>query len=267
MSCYIKNELKRAIFSKSALLTFLITLITLLIGFFGIVCDEWNIFNIEVNHFKKFYDSVDIFLMTRAFGRASILGFIAPLLAALVFSNSYLQDKDSGFLKFIYARMNRKKYIISRIFVNAISSGIIISAALIVILIFISLIFGIKTNPNSQFEVTGAYVFWYAKSKWIYAICIIILSFIFNVIFATLSLGLSPFINNKYLSFLCPFFIYILSLTLFHYIGINKLNMSVLFRPNVNGSEIPVLIYQIVLFIIGIVLFYVGVLYRNEKDL
>ncbi|SFD28119.1 hypothetical protein [Clostridium uliginosum] len=267
MSYYIKNELRRAIFSKPALLTFLITLITMLISFLAIVCNDWNIFNINVNHFKKFYDSVDIFLMARAFGPASILCLIAPLLAALVFSNSYLQDKDSGFLKFIYARMNRKKYIISRIFVNAISSGVIISAALIVILIFISLILGIKTNPNSFFKVTGAYVFWYEKSKWIYVICIIILSFIFNVIFATLSLGLSPFINNKYLSFLCPFFIYILSLTLFCYIRLSSLNMAMLFRPIAIGSEIPVLIYQFVLLVIGIVLFYVGVLYRNEKDL
>ena len=180
--------------------------------------------------------------MARAFGRSSILGVIAPLLAALVFSNSYLQDKDSGFLKFIYARMNRKRYIISRIFVNAISSGVIISAALVVILIFVSLIFGINTNPSSYFEVTGAYVFLYAKSKWIYVVYIIILSFIFNVIFATLSLGLSPFINNKYLSFLCPFAIYILTQTLFPYIGLGGFNMAILFRTNVDGCEIPVLI-------------------------
>lgn len=264
MLYYIKNELKRAIFSRSALITFLITLIIMIIGFLGVVSIDYDF---KLNFYKELYDSVDIFLMARAFGRSSILGVIAPLLAALVFSNSYLQDKDSGFLKFIYTRMSRKKYIISRIFVNSISSGVIISAALLVILFFISLIFGIQTNSNSQFEVRGAYVFLYAKSKWIYTVCIIIISFIFNSIFATLSLGVSPFLNNKYLSFLCPFFIYILSLTLSPYIGLSKLNMGLLFRPLVNGSEIPVLIYQCILLVICIVLFYVGVLYRNEKDL
>lgn len=264
MSHYIKSELKRAIFSKSSLITFLATLIILAVGFLAIVFINGNF---EFNFYKKFYDSFDIFLLTRAFGRASILSLVAPLLAVLVFSNSYLQDKDSGFLKLIYTRMNKKKYIISRIFVNAISSGVIISTALVVILIFISLIFGIKTNPDSHFQVMGSYAFLYEKSKWIYVIFIIILSFVFNAIFATLSLGISPFINNKYLSILSPFFIYVLSTTLFSYIGFGKLNMGILFTLNADGSEIKILVYQLLLLFIGIVLFYVGVLYRNEKDL
>lgn len=264
MSPYFKNELKRAIFSKSSLAAFLITLITLLIGFYG---TSFYDFTIDIDECKKFYDSADIFLLTRDSGPNSFLGVIAPLLAVLPFSNSYLQDKDSGFLKFIYTRMDRKRYILNRILVNAISSGVIIVSSLLTILIIICLFLGVSTNPNSFFDGSGTYLFLYLKSKWLYVIFIFILSFLFNAIFATLGLGLSPFINNKYLSFICPFAIYILSATIFPYIGLGDHNMSVLFSPAATGQELYLLVYQIIVLTLSIVLFNLGVKYRNEKDL
>ncbi|SFU87212.1 hypothetical protein SAMN04487886_12472 [Clostridium sp. DSM 8431] len=264
MSLYFKNELKRAIFSKSSLAAFLITLVTLLIGFYG---TSFYDFSIELDKCKKFYDSADIFLLTRDSGSKSFLGVIAPLLAVLPFSNSYLHDKDSGFLKFIYIRMDKKRYILNRILVNAIASGVIIVSSLLTILIIICLFLGISTNPNSFFDKAGTYMFLYVKSKWLYVIFIFILSFLFNAIFATLGLGLSPFINNKYLSFICPFAIYMLSMTILPYIGLGSHNMSVLFSPSATAQEFYLLVYQIILLALSILLFNLGVKYRNEKDL
>jgi len=210
---------------------------------------------------------VDVFLRCVGYGSSNILCFIAPLLAALVFSNSYLQDKNSNFLKFLYTRMDKKRYIIVRIIVNALSSRIVIVTSLIILLMIITLLLGFKTNPNSLFKITGLFSFLYYKSKWLYVIYFIMNSFIFNVIFATLALGLSPFINNKYLSFLCPFALYTLSMTLLSYIGLSFLNMGLLFLSNTARSEIFIITYQSILLIIGITLFYLGVLYRNEKNL
>lgn len=260
MSSYFKNELKRAIFSKLSIATFLITLSILLIGIYGATFFEFS-------NCEKFYDSADIFLITRNSGSYSFLGVIAPLLAVLPFSNSYLQEKDSGFLKFIYTRIGRKKYIRTRILVNAITSGLIITSALLIILITICLFFGINSNSDSLFQPMGSYIFLYTKNKWLYIIFIFILSFLFNAIFATLSLGLSPFINNKYLSFLCPFAIYMLSMTLFPYIGIGNLKMSILFLPTASEYELFLLIYQVIVLTLSIILFNLGVKYRNEKDL
>lgn len=256
----IKCELKRAVFSKTALLTFFIILISLLIGFSNGLK--------HLNDLKSHYDSIDVFLKYVGYdGSINLLCFIAPLLATLVFSNSYLQDKNSNFLKFIYLRIDKKRYIISRIIVNALSSGIIIVTALTVFLIIIISLLGLKTNPDSIFNITGPFAFLYQKSKWIYIVYFIINSFIFNTIFSTLALGLSPFINNKYLSFLSSFVIYIISMTLFPYIGLSAFNMGLLFLTNTAVNELFIIIYQSALLILGIILFYLGVSYRNEKDL
>lgn len=261
---YFKNELKRAIFSKSSLVAFILTLITLLIGAYGTL---FYGFSPQFDYCKKLYDSIDIFIITKDFGPYSFLGVIAPLLAVLPFSNSYLQEKDSGFLKFIYTRIDTKKYITIKILVNAITSGLIVITSFIFVFALICLLLGINVNHNSTFEIVGPYIFLYRKSKWIYIIYIFILTFLFNAIFATLALGLSPFINNKYLSFLCPFAIYMLSMTLFPYIGLGRYKMCLLFSSTVPNNELFILIYQIVLLILSVILFNLGVRYRNEKDL
>ena len=264
MISYIKTELKRAIFSKSAILAFCITIIILLLSLIDIIFFNYNI---DLSTCKKYYDSADVFLRCIGYNSSSILCVVAPLLASLVFSNSYLQDKDSNYLKFIYSRLDKRKYIISRLLTNALSSGIVILLALLLVLIFITLLLGVRVNSNSLFNITGAFTFIYTKSKWIYILYFIGNLFIFNIVFSTIGLGLSPFINNKYLAFLCPFAIYMISMTLFPYIGLNFLNMGMLFLTNTAKSELFVIMYESVLLIIGIILFYLGVQYRNEKDL
>lgn len=102
---YFKNELKRAIFSKSSLVAFILTLITLLIGAYGTL---FYGFSPQFDYCKKLYDSIDIFIITKDFGPYSFLGVIAPLLAVLPFSNSYLQEKDPGFLPQYSAFKNLK---------------------------------------------------------------------------------------------------------------------------------------------------------------
>lgn len=260
----IKSELKRAIFSKNSLIAFTITLIALLVEIFNTLFSNGGL---DFSNFNTNYDSPDVFLRCLGHGDSGILCFIAPLLAALIFSTSYLSDKDSNFLKFIYTRMDKKKYIISRIIVTALSSGIVITAAMLLNLIIIVCMLGFKTNSESILLFSGSFAFLYYKNKWLYIIYVIFNSFIFSAIFSLLGLGLSPFINNKYLAFLCPFAIYIFSMTVTPYIGLSVLNMGTLFLCDTPNSIAFVIIYESVLLIVGAALFYIGVLFRNEKDL
>jgi len=253
---YIKTEFCRAFLSKSALISFIITLLVLFLAFLEFV----HFPSYSINSLKDRYDAVYLFMRIRHSTRASILVLIAPLLSSLVFSDSYLLDMESGFLKFIYLRLNQKKYIWTKIIINSIVSGLIISLASLVMLIFLICIYGIK-EVNTVY--LGPFGWIYLKSRLLYAIFLILISFIFNVVFANLALGISPWIKNRYLTIIFPFFYYIISGTLLPF----SLNGTILFTLNPQVTELHIIIYQLGLFLIGVVLFYLGVVVKNEKNI
>lgn len=255
MKSYIKTELRRAILSKNALISFIITFLVLFIAFLEFV----HFPRFSINNMRDRYDAIYLFTRIRHSTKASILVLIAPLLASLAFSDSYLSDKESGFLKFIYLRIGQKKYIFSKIIVNSIVSGLVISLASFVMLFFLICVYGIKDVNTLNL---GPFSWIYYKSRLLYATFLILISFIFNVIFANLALGISPWIKNKYLTFIFPFFYYIISGTILPF----SLNGTILFTLNTEATELNIIIYQLALFLLGIVLFYVGVVYKDEKD-
>jgi len=261
---YLKNEIHRAIISKNAVIAFAITLFSLMIAFLEFV--HFPTYGIKSS--KLLFDAVDIFIRIRYSTRASTLVIIAPLLATLAFSDSYLLDKESGFLRFIYMRLPQKKYVWIRLLVNSIASGFVISLASLVMFIFLISFYGIRSTDI--LNISGPFSWIFYKSRFWYSIFIIIISFIFNVIFSTLALGISPWIKNRYLTLISPFFYYIISGTVFQMLKINKyfnLNGTILFTLNPITTQQHIIIYQCLLFLIGIGLFYFGVIYKDEKNI
>lgn len=256
MSSYFKSELKRVAISKNTLIALILTIVLYFIGYYEFT--DFRGFNVE--GFKEIYDSIDVFIVIRK----SYLSLLIPLIASMIFSDSYLLDLETGYLNFIYLRLPRKKYILIKILVNAIISGFVIVVSSILVFIILYLIFGI--NNNSLFnEVTGTFGLIYQENKFIYFLILIMTSFIFNVIFATLSLGLSPYLKNRYLTVVSSFAYYVISATIFISLKLFQLNATLLFTLNYLSAEM-LIIYQIVLFLIGVILFYFGVLYKNEKN-
>ncbi|EDT23814.1 ABC transporter permease [Clostridium perfringens] len=265
MKNYIKSEFKRALFSKKTLIYLIITILAFVIALLDY--SNFSLKNLKDLKLEGSFDCIDLFLISRSSTNASILPMISPLLACLIFSTSYLDEKNSKFLNLIYSRLNKKTYIFTKLFVNAISSGLVILVAYLIVFFFMALYFGLNLKYNNLTPITGPFSYFYYNNKWIYFIIILVVSFLFNVIFATLGLGISTIINNKYLAFLAPFFYYILTGTLFISLGLYDLNATYLFNLKYGYTIINLLTYQLVLLIIGTVVFYVGVLYNNEKNL
>ena len=249
MNYYFKNEFKRVLFSRRSIYVFIITLGLLLISFFNFI----NIEGFNLNEFKVIYDSLDVYIYIRK----DLLVLIAPILASLVFSDSYLLDSESGFLNYIYIRTNKIKYITIKLLVNALVSGIVITFASSIIILL---------NNNHLHDITGPFNFIYYQSRILYFLLLLGVSFIFNVVFSTLSLGLSPWIKNRYLTTLSSFFYYFLSGTLLVSIGLTNLNANILYTLNPIAAESNIILYQIILFIIGVILFFTGVLFKDEKN-
>ena len=256
MNYYFKNEFKRVLFSRRSIYVFIITLGLLLISFFNFI----NIEGFNLNEFKVIYDSLDVYIYIRK----DLLVLIAPILASLVFSDSYLLDSESGFLNYIYIRTNKIKYITIKLLVNALVSGIVITFASSIIILFLIILLGV--NNNHLHDITGPFNFIYYQSRILYFLLLLGVSFIFNVVFSTLSLGLSPWIKNRYLTTLSSFFYYFLSETLLVSIGLTNLNANILYTLNPIAAESNIILYQIILFIIGVILFFTGVLFKDEKN-
>ena len=249
MNYYFKNEFKRVLFSRRSIYVFIITLGLLLISFFNFI----NIEGFNLNEFKVIYDSLDVYIYIRK----DLLVLIAPILASLVFSDSYL-------LNYIYIRTNKIKYITIKLLVNALVSGIVITFASSIIILFLIILLGV--NNNHLHDITGPFNFIYYQSRILYFLLLLGVSFIFNVVFSTLSLGLSPWIKNRYLTTLSSFFYYFLSGTLLVSIGLTNLNANILYTLNPIAAESNIILYQIILFIIGVILFFTGVLFKDEKN-
>ncbi|MPQ45084.1 hypothetical protein [Clostridium tarantellae] len=267
MKNYFKQEFYRALTSKNTLITFLITLILFVTPFiFEYSIPKWSLCN-----FKEVFDGIDIFIkITNGITSVGILLIVAPILACLPFSTSYLEDKESGFLKYIYMRKSQRKYIFIKIFINALVSGLAILIPATFMLLFLIILLGINVNSLSSNDFSGAFMYIYNYSKLGYAVFLLISLFIFNVIFSTLALGVSPWLKNKYLTIVFPFFYYIFSGTILEISGFNRiinLKATYLFTLGSFMSDTNIILYQLGLFIVGLALFYFGVIFKDEKNI
>ncbi len=264
MKYYFREEIKRVLFSKALIITFLITLASLVFAWLEFVhFPSWSISDIS-----RIYDAIDIFIRIRSSTRASFLVILAPLLAAMVFSDSYLQEKDTGFLRFIYMRTVQSKYMLVKSFVTGIMSGLVIVSASLIVFISLFFVYGIK--ETSLHQISGAFSWIYMENRVFYALFIILISFIFNFIFSLLSLGVSPWISNRFLAVVFPFIYFLVSGTIFDFLGINKFfcfKTTVLFTLSTTFPDYYIIIYQVLLLLISILLFRFGVLHKDGKNI
>ena len=133
--------------------------------------------------------------------------FALPILCALPYTASLVEDRNSGFLKFILQRTDKRKYIISKEFACAVSGGIVILAGLIIslFLIFLSvfLFYGIQSDINLIWNL-------------IIRVGRFMLLFSFTAMFLS-SLGMmnATLTSNRLTAYISPFIFYYI-LIIFH---------------------------------------------------
>ena len=264
---YFKNELKRALFGKNAIISFSITLGIFIAAFMK----EFGFESIKYISEYPSFDAIDAFLNVMS----SNIVIVFPLLATIIFADSYLQEKESGFTKFIYTRMPIKKYVSIKVIVNSISSALIAGVSSLLVLISLVVTVGIRDPHIGSYtnNINGplSYLFDSRDTRLIYALIIVLLFSIGYMIIGTLALGISAWVKNRYLVLIAPFFYCILCGTIVERLGINRvfdfhLARVISLRYSIT-KPINVIIYPVLIFVVGITLFYIGVVIKNEKDL
>ncbi|BDC00631.1 TPA: hypothetical protein ACF2DS_001847 [Clostridium perfringens] len=272
MKYYFKTELKRALLGRNAIISFFITVGILIASFMNYI----GMTNPNLKLVKYFLenpnaDAIDAFITIMS----SSIVIVFPLLSTIIFADSYLIDKESGFIKFIYTRLSIKKYVLVKVIVNSISSALIAIISSLLTLIFLIIIFGIKNQSITSYtsNILGPFNFLLVSSntRLIYALIRILSFSIGYIVMSTLALGLSAWIKNKYLVLIFPLFYFIFCGTVLDILGINSVFdfhlARVLSLKYSMTTPIHLFIYPLLLLIIGITLFYSGVIIKNEKDL
>ncbi|GAB6169500.1 hypothetical protein JCM1393_19600 [Clostridium carnis] len=247
MSSYFKMEFKRALLGKSTLIGITIVFCCLLTAYFSMN--------------EIYLDGINTFITILFYTDMSILIYIAPILAVIPFVNSYILDKESGMIQYIYIKMDIKQYLKTKIIVNGLMGGLVFLIPEIIALIHLLIVRGIDdfiipTNLGTFSDI-------YIKYKLLYVIVIILTHFLYGIAIATLGLGVTVVTKNKYLGFLAPFLWAKITASIFPILGLNSdlftFNIGQMFYfvggpPGVSKTNI--VIYLACIFVVGCILVY-----------
>lgn len=209
-----KIELKRAIFNKNML-------IALIIGI-AIVLPHTieNFFNeIQYRNYiaqSGLTDGADLTsLYGRWFGMSQdflciMFYYILPLIAVYPAAMSYYKDRKTGYVKNLYTRFSKNKYLIIKYITTFISGGVVIAVPLITALSLTSL-YAPARIPDSL--VMNSII---EKNMWselffthplLYTLGYILIDFIFGGLFACFAMSVSEFVKHKFSVFISSFLV------------------------------------------------------------
>ena len=257
MSKSLKKRLKTSIFSTGMLASILI----------GILMLSWqNVFN-YISYYSKYGvlpEKGGMFLEgIYASHTHSGYDMFAPIFAVLPAAILFCDDYNSGYLKNILTRTEKKKYIKETLICSSISGGLAIFIptcinTLIHFCIEEKNILELKHFNNILDETVFANI-QYIWEGLLIAILILVLSFLFGAIWSNIGLVISSIKPNRYVALATPFAIYFAIHLIFYRIGsllflspMNMLMPLVNFLPNIYYP----FLYEIILLIATYIIFY-----------
>ena len=210
-----KNIKNKLIYRK-----ILFSILTILLCLFIPVLKK---FILERHYFNNL-GIIRLFYLTYSNLNCSILLFVAPILCSIPYATSYLYEKDQvDFDKNIKSEGFRK-YFIKKILLNSIIGGAVLVEG---ICIFVCIMYFSHRINISDIQYVCS-ISQEMNNKSLFLILQLLLSFLFGMLCANISLCISIFIPNKKLSILFPFFIYII----FSLLN-SKFNLQVLYSLDI----------------------------------
>lgn len=204
----------------------------------------------------------DTFIMFNVDVIPNIVLLIIPILSTLGFSDSYFEDKESGIIKSIYTKIEKRRYLCSKFFANFVLGGLAFAVPLLLHIFSLMLIFpSIEQNPVFGKQVVfpgGLFCEYYYEHPLIYILLWIFIYFLYAGIFSSIALAASIFFKSKFSIIIFPFIIYHLVQFICNGIGKTKYSpLSFLFLST-DHSFLVMLGEFLVLLLISFSVFYIG---------
>jgi len=253
-------ELKRAVSRLSFKIVILI----------GIVFSVLSLFQTGILGYTSSYEYIhtywvspfDRFIFFNLNPVSNILIMILPLLCTLCFSDSYLEDMSSGFLKSIYTREKKQSYLIAKFSANFIVSGVAFAAPLVLNLISLMMLFpNIQPHPilgKTTIFQGGLFPQFYYNHPVLYIFMWIFIYFLYSGVIGSIGLTLGIFIKNKFIILVSPFLIWWFGEVIFEFLNLGKFS-PFQFLYLSNSQNISIIIFEFILLLsITFIPFYIG---------
>lgn len=250
---YILYELKLMFKSKLFLFSFALSILSIVAGIMG------NKLMIEMEK------GLTIFFSGFSLSTSSILPILAPLLAALPMSDSYINDSKNNMTNAIFSRETKGKYFKKK-FISVGLSGFISLFLPLTILLIINIIIHPNFSKAYMGFIGGAFSDIYTYNQLLYAVLIILNSGIFGFVYANIGLVSSFYLKNRYACVFFPLIIYFSPSFLFPLLGLDKYEPITTFDITSNTATNGFLVYAQLLLLL-IITFALGYKKINKKEM
>lgn len=250
MKSYTKQEFRRAFLSKRTMLMYLFSIGLFFGGMYQYI--TWLP--------SQSVSIIYTFLSGYNSGTLSYLALLFPLIASIPYTTSYIEDCASGFNKYVYIRMNKMKYLHTRVVMNALVGGFTLAIGPILAMLFL-LVIKLFTNARmlkteEQIETVTYFYSQGIQSPLLMMLVIIAIIFICGAVIATFTLGLSTILQNNYFTSLSSFIFLLVSATLFTKFNAKLSLVSIYDVDHFGMTFLERSIYELILIGISLVLIY-----------
>lgn len=213
----IKSELKRAILSKKFLIIILIGILIHFTSGYNKIHEylffDFGAYDIQTPELQagcRVMVQNALNMHSVWFGSLLLYTPSMPIIAALPFSISYLDDIKNGMIKYIDVRTTHKKYLVTKLLTNGIAGGIAVSLPTIILTIVVSIFFkeNINAFPGKGFY-GGVFSNLLINNFYMYVAVHVLIEFIFGFAYSSIALAVSSVIKNVIAVMLSPFLFWV----------------------------------------------------------
>ena len=167
--------------------------------------------------------------------------YILPIFAALPFGSSYFQDETTGYLKQIYTRVGKMKYLMAKLFVTF-CSGALGGAMTYVFSFLLNALYIPAIHPSEvalhSFVTDVVFMSqWYFSKPWLYFGIYLILIMMCGGVLAICSLLVSFVAKNSLIIIVFPFILYMSVDYMLMELGLTKYSISGIINPMSGDSK------------------------------
>ena len=160
--------------------------------------------------------------------------FLAALLATLPFADSFLTDRDQGFLRLVALRTPYRRYLAAKIIAVALAGGMgLLLSLLVIFLVGLRAPTDWKTTIYSATSTLNNGVPWgpfgglYTQNPLYYLLYLLASAFGFGAVYALLGLAVSTVVSNRYVVLAAPLvFVQVLG-----FLEARSLRLTTVFNP------------------------------------
>jgi len=268
----LKNDIRRAIFSKPFLFALLLLVLATLYQSFATISSD------DMQRVLKHGDFNAIGTLNRylfAFSasvsgnfRVSFISFMIPLIIALPCGNLFLEEVRTGYIKNALHRTGKFKYVFSKLLAAGLAGIVLMGTAMLLVLGICFLIDPAASPHLFQFEMDQfPFQQLYDRSMTQYALAFSGNALLYGFVYSILTLGFSSLWNNKYFAYVTPFILQHLVGSILYGNGITPgfapaYEIGYLQQPYTYASLVR---EDMVLLAVGIILFTALFMYRRQR--